>query len=129
MIKDFAFRQKSDKYEICFIKWVWQTPLPFFKLLLPYSTNRQLLMHIQSNFGILRGKMWLKVINSGLKMICLLYNYWDKLTNNLIEPIPPNNFNSWDQNSRYTHIYLFLFTSRGSGYLSHNVLILLSIKN
>ena len=75
MVKDFAFRQKSDKYEIYFTKWVWQTPLPFFKLLLLYSTNRQLLMHIQSNFGILRGKMWLKVINSGLKMICLLYNY------------------------------------------------------
>ena len=75
MIKDFAFGLKSDKYKICFTRWVWQTLPPIFKLLLPYSTNRQLLMYIQTNFGILRGKMGLKVINSGLKMTSLLYDY------------------------------------------------------
>ena len=64
MIKDFAFGKKSDKYEICFTKWVWQPPLtkrlpspplPLIIITL-LSTNRQSLMHIQTNFGTLRGK-------------------------------------------------------------------------
>ena len=74
--------------------------------------------------------MGLKVINSGWKwqvyFMIIEINWQIK---NLIEPVPPNNFDSWDQSSRYTHIYLFLFASKGSGYLSNNVLILLSIKN
>lgn len=63
MIKDFAFKQKYDNYEICFTKRVWQAPLtkglsspPLLLIIITLlSTNRQLLMHIQTYFGILRG--------------------------------------------------------------------------
>ena len=74
MIKDFAFGKKSDKYEICFTKWIWQAPLtkrlsspPLILIIITLlSTNRQLLIHIQTSFGILRGKKkGLKVIHFG----------------------------------------------------------------
>ena len=76
MIKDFVFRQKfdkyeilSDKYEIGNMKFVLpsgfgKAPLtkrlsspPLILIIITLlSTNRQLLIHIQTSFGILRGK-------------------------------------------------------------------------